>query len=129
MYNKNTYSPLEIKPDKKLSAIQADFNTVFPFLKLEFFRHPHKVHGTSPKKDLLQSDRKLKDLLKKQSTESLLVTEDMLVSSLEEMFREKYGVSVQIFRKSGRSWLETTLTDDWTLKQQNDQGKELSFFA
>jgi hypothetical protein len=33
---------------------------------------------------------------------------------------------VQVFRQSGRVWLETTRTDDWTLAEQNKQGEELS---
>jgi hypothetical protein len=31
-----------------------------------------------------------------------------------------------VFRKSGNLWLETTMTDDWTLQQQNDHGYEIS---
>jgi hypothetical protein len=35
-------------------------------------------------------------------------------------------LSVQVFRKSGKSWLETTFTDGWTLKKQNQEGIDLS---
>jgi hypothetical protein len=31
-----------------------------------------------------------------------------------------------VFRKSGKTWLETSVTDDWTLKRQNEEGMELS---
>jgi hypothetical protein len=37
-----------------------------------------------------------------------------------------YGLSVQVFRKSGNVWLETSATDNWTLRQQNNEGAELS---
>ena len=43
-------------------------------------------------------------------------------------FGEVYGLGVQVFRKSGNVWLETTVTDSWTLKEQNDQGESLSEF-
>jgi hypothetical protein len=33
---------------------------------------------------------------------------------------------VQVSRKSGTLWLETTMTDSWTLGQQNEHGRELS---
>jgi hypothetical protein len=33
---------------------------------------------------------------------------------------------VQVFRKSGKVWLETTVTDGWTLEEQNLQGEALS---
>jgi len=50
----------------------------------------------------------------------------MKVSELEKIFLEDYGLNVQVFRNSGRVWLETTMTDDWTLAEQNRQGEELS---
>jgi hypothetical protein len=39
-----------------------------------------------------------------------------------------FNLSVQVFRKSAGTWIETSVTDDWTLKQQNDEGKDLSDF-
>jgi hypothetical protein len=33
---------------------------------------------------------------------------------------------VQVFRKSGNVWLETSATDAWSLKQQNQEGMDLS---
>jgi hypothetical protein len=49
----------------------------------------------------------------------------MKVSELEELFQEVFGLSVQIFRKSGENWLQTTTTDFWTLNQQNNKGKDM----
>ncbi len=56
----------------------------------------------------------------------LTITPNMTVAELEQNFNDVYGLSVQVFRKSGNVWLETTATDDWTLKSQNEQGQELS---
>jgi hypothetical protein len=50
----------------------------------------------------------------------------MSVAELEQQFSDVYGLSVQIFRQSGKAWLETTVTDKWTLEKQNEQGKALS---
>ena len=50
----------------------------------------------------------------------------MTVGELENIFKDQFGANVQVSRKSGSLWLETTLTDKWTLLQQNEQGKELS---
>jgi hypothetical protein len=36
------------------------------------------------------------------------------------------GLYVQVFRKSGKVWLETTATDNWSLYKQNEEGQELS---
>ena len=50
----------------------------------------------------------------------------MTVIDLEKKFREVFGLGIQVFRKSGKAWLETTLTDNWTLEEQNRQGEALS---
>lgn len=67
--------------------------------------------------------------LKKKTTAPLELTEDMPVSAVEQLFQDYFGLSAQVFRKSGGSWLETSLTDDWTLKRQNDEGFELRTMA
>ncbi|MEI9910895.1 MAG: hypothetical protein WDO71_15215 [Bacteroidota bacterium] len=50
----------------------------------------------------------------------------MTVGQLEDIFQKQFGLQVQVSRRSGTLWLETTMTDNWTLKQQNDHGRELS---
>ena len=56
----------------------------------------------------------------------LIFDEDMLVSELEKQFNDKLQLSAQVFRKAGKSWLETTFTDSWSLRKQNLEGMELS---
>ncbi len=50
----------------------------------------------------------------------------MRVNELEQSFADTFGLGVRVFRKSGKSWLETTVTDGWTLEEQNNQGRDLS---
>ena len=69
-----------------------------------------------------------KSLPKKFQKGSIRISEEMLVSALEKSFEVQFGLSAQVFRKSGKTWLETSKTDDWTLKHQNEAGKELSLF-
>ncbi|MCC6372320.1 MAG: hypothetical protein IT236_15055 [Bacteroidia bacterium] len=118
-----------ISTGKKISVIKEEFNRQFPYLKLEFFKHKHNVMAGNPHSDLIQSDFTLKEIPKSNGNVAVEVTEDMQVGVLEQLFQEKFGVSAQVFRKSGRSWLETSVTDDWTLKRQNDEGRELSGFT
>jgi len=110
----------------KLSKIQKEFNDLFPYLKLEFFRQLHKVHAASPKQTIIKEDILLSPV--HDGEDEIFLNEHMPVSALEQLFQDQFGISAQVFRKSGNIWLETTRTDDWTLKQQNDQGLELSRF-
>ncbi len=119
---------LKISDNKKVSALQKEFNEIFPFLKVEFFNHRHGAFKGSPKKDILNTDLLFKQCRKKHTSGTMVIKEDMQVSELEKLFQEIFGLSAQVFRKSGRSWIETTVTDDWTLARQNKEGQDLSSF-
>lgn len=110
--------------DITISEIQKEFNMLFPFLKIGFFSKSHKPFEGSIKKSILSPETKLK-ALKKEKAE-VHISPGMTVNELEQLFKNKFGLNVQIFRKSGKSWLETTVTDSWTLEKQNEEGKELN---
>ena len=118
-----------IKNITTISVIQKEFNTIFPYLKLEFFKNQHKAYQANAKKDMLNTAQTLMQFQKKNHEGEILINENMSVAELEKQFQEIFEVSTQVFRKSGKSWIETSVTDDWTLKQQNDEGLELSMFG
>jgi hypothetical protein len=115
---------IKITSNKTIEDIQSEFNKEFPFLKIQFFKHTHKEFQGSAKRELIPIHTNI-GLLKHHNGQ-IEITADMTVSELEQLFKDKLGLNVQVFRKSGKSWLETTVTDSWTLKKQDDEGKELS---
>ncbi|MBA3900883.1 MAG: hypothetical protein H0X62_11855, partial [Bacteroidetes bacterium] len=46
------------------------------------------------------------------------------VKELEQKFQNLFGVSVQVYRQSGSVWIQTTITDSWTLTEQNNRAYE-----
>lgn len=114
---------IKIDNSVKASEIKDKFHDAFPFLKIEFFRKVHKNLQGSFKKDLIKNDFNIK--INEKNVE-LIFDEDMLVSELEKQFNDKLQLSAQVFRKAGKSWLETTFTDSWSLRKQNLEGMELS---
>jgi hypothetical protein len=117
---------LYIDLNSRLSEIQKEFNTHFPFLKIEFFKVPHKI-GQGLKKDLIINANKLvKDCSTIKKGGVIEFTTVTPVSDLETKFFKDFKLSVQVFRKAGSVWLETTATDNWTLAQQNEEGAEFS---
>jgi hypothetical protein len=110
----------------KISNIQKEFNDYFPYLKLEFFKRLHKVHAGSPSQSIIKEDMLLKPV--RDSKSEIFLNEHMPVTALEQLFLDQFGIFAQVFRKPGNMWLETSRTDDWTLKRQNDEGMELSRF-
>jgi hypothetical protein len=117
---------ITINDKRKIFAIQEEFNQLFPYLKLEFFSKPSQAGGASPKKFVKKNGETLGECRTIHEKGKITITPNMTVSYLEEGFGEVYGLSVKVFRKSGKAWLETTVTDSWTLEEQNRQGEELS---
>jgi hypothetical protein len=119
---------LFISADRLISETQRDFNTVYPFLKIEFFKNGNVwLHNHAAGKTV-SSQKRIKDAGFSQHDPGELFIHDLMkVSELEAMFGTRFGLAVQVFRRSGNIWLGTTMTDDWTLKQQNDHGQEITF--
>lgn len=113
-----------IADSKTLHEIQTEFNNRFPFLRLEFV-----AKKTKPGADF-RDKRNLNSALSSYRTdglgETIILDENMTVLELESQFMKRYGLNAQVFRRSGKLWLETTATDKWTLGYQNEQGQELS---
>ena len=111
---------LHICQQRSINEVQKDFNHQYPFLKIDFYKN----NGSSRRQHLLNSMPIARaGLLKNGDIE---LNDAMTVGQLEKILRTEFGLSAQVSRKSGALWLETTMTDGWTLKQQNDHGKELS---
>ena len=117
---------IRINDHIKVFVLQEELNILFPYLKLEFFSTVHKCHGNLLKKLTGHSDLTLADYKKNQSKSEITISPDMTVKELEQKFHEIYGLEIKLFRKSGKLWLETTVTDSWTLEQQNSEGEALS---
>jgi hypothetical protein len=118
---------ITIKKDWSVKNVQDQFRAQFPFLKIEFlktFPNTKAVHKTkyAMPDDLFKripgfiNDGRI-DIYSKQS-----------IISLENNFKEYFGVSAQIFRRSGDVWIETTLTEEWTLEQQNKIGEQICVY-
>lgn len=110
----------------KISDLQKQFNSAFPYLKIQLFKKPHQTSQGSPKSELINETVLLSQL--NHSNGAVEIDGDMTVQELEKMFKTLFNLNVQVFRKSGKSWLETTITDSWTLNKQNMVGEELSKF-
>lgn len=115
-----------INDSRTIKDIQEEFKANFPYLKIEFFSEPHKIGAPSAKKSIKAPTKTIGECRTVHKKGSLTITPKMTVAELEQNFNKLFGLSVQVFRRSGKVWLETTRTDDWTLEVQNTQGEELS---
>jgi hypothetical protein len=106
-----------------IKEVEKVFSTRYPYLKMEFSTNdvrwllPEVKEGNAgiwrhQAEDILDHEIGLKD--------------GMTVGELETRLKDVLGVPVVILRRSGDLWIETSMTQKWTLKEQNVHGKELS---
>ncbi len=117
---------LKIEGEQKLGTLKSDFHTYYPYLKLEFFNKVHDVSEASAKKQMITKDEKIDKIRKSSAQGYFEVPPALTVSELEMGMRDQFDLNVQVFRKSGSVWLETSSTDHMTLKEQNELGLEKS---
>ena len=115
---------IEISKNKTIAEVQDNFSQLYPFLKLDFYKKSNGRLGSVVKQKLVKTV-----LLNNAGNgrEGVMeIADSMTVGQLEKSFYDRFGMVVQVSRKSGTLWLETTMTDSWTLGQQNEHGRELS---
>ena len=108
-----------------LYEIEEEFRQRFPFLKIKFLSNT-VVSGNNVVSKLIKNKTLAEySILSKKDT-GVIITSQMTVHDLEQCFEKEYGLVVKVFRNSWRVWLESTVTDGWTLEEQNRQGEALS---
>lgn len=112
-----------------IEDVQKDFSEIFPYLRLQFLAAAKPVAGVK----YVHQNRNLKPPVKFGDLNSSLdggfveLDDNTTVRQLENIFRNNFGIRAQVLRKSGNIWMEASITGDWTLAQQNEHGREISF--
>ncbi len=113
---------LEISNNRTILEVQHDFNHQYPFLKLEFYKEK-PMQPIQIKEHLPQSV-----LLKYAGLKTngyIDINNETTVNELEKMFVEQFGLLAEVSRNSGGVWLKTTMTNNWSLRKQNEYGQEI----
>lgn len=117
---------LNIIEDDLLQNIQLEFQEQYPYLKLQFYKNPHRDGDASPAKERLNASLPIEQVTMFHNGGKIDISPQRTVAALEADFFHVLGLCIQVLRQSGPVWLETTSTDYWTLQQQNNKGKEHS---
>jgi hypothetical protein len=115
---------IKISNEKSVGEVQKEFRSVFPFLKIEFF----KKNGTDSKSraHTIPEKTRIGIIRSIGNPGHINIDPDRTVEEIESDFFKQMGLVVQIFRKSGNVWIATTLTDQWSLDRQNHAGELMS---
>jgi hypothetical protein len=108
-----------------IGMVQEEFTRVYPFLKLEFRNTVHQALSSMDGSNVHTEDH-VRDGARNLLEKDIRLSDNMTVSELESLLLQLFGLPVQVYRKSGNFWMETRMTRDWTLKQQNEHGKDIA---
>lgn len=116
---------INLRNESLIAAVKEAFHDAFPFLKLEFF-YPIPDPGKRYYADNIIKDgqTRLGEIAGMNKPGYVRIHEYRTVADVEHCFRDCFGLHVQIFRKSGDNWIETSNTDHRTLAEQNSLGRE-----
>jgi hypothetical protein len=125
LHHLRRFMNITIDKTSKLGDIKKKFNRQFPFLKLEFFKFkPDAGTVFSRKNQVFDPYLSVETLSQNLLKGSIGINGQKKTGTLEYHFLRDFGLYVQVFRKSGKVWIDTTSTDDMTLAAQNKMAKE-----
>lgn len=114
---------LQIKKTTKIQDLQDQFSFHYPYLKIEFYKKPHGESELSALKDRISPRTVVSKISELKGPATIDISNQRIVADLEAEVYHKLGVAVQVSRRTGNIWIETSLTDNRTLGMQNEQGK------
>ena len=117
MVTNSSFQQLAIFEGQTIGAIQKIFSDRYPYLRIDLFRNL-ELNG-------IRITKKLENAygLFQLPQTGISLLGDRTVKCLKDDIRKATGLVAKIFRRSGNVWIETSLTDDWTLERQNEEGK------
>jgi hypothetical protein len=108
-----------------IEDVKKVFTHYYPCLKIEFYKTLTDGKPNYSKKEALPANFVLGKILKPSDNAIIDMDETVTVAALETQIAD-IGLTAEVFRKSGNVWVETSLTNNWTLQQQNAEAEELN---
>ena len=104
--------------------IQHAFSSYYPFLKIDFFLNITGIDIN--KKKAIDPTTSISKFLSNHPVVTINFNSDKTVSEVSDDIKNRLNVIVQVLRKSGNIWLPISLTENWTLENQNAAGELLA---
>ena len=114
---------LHIDDNKLVTDVQEDFSDSYPFLKIEFYDQPHHYKETSTPNHRISPDKKIGVIRNMHDPVNLEILSWYSTGRVEREFKEKSGLNVQVFRRDGGAWIQTGISDSYTLAEQVERAQ------
>ena len=106
-----------------ISDLQERFSKCFQSLKIEFYKKAHRSKKPSPESDIIGPDKRIGEIRRNHNSGKLEIKSSFTAQQVENEFKKKFGLNVQIFRKENGGWVQTSGTDTYNLLQQSEMSK------
>jgi hypothetical protein len=107
LFFKSLFMEIRIEAGEPFEEIKKIFCERFPYLKIE----------------CLCNDDLAQKKLNSCTGCAISITKDTTVADLVKQFKSLLAMPVKVLRKADSLWIETSLTDGWTLEKQNAASK------
>jgi hypothetical protein len=114
---------IHIHDQTSVKEIQDVFAVYYPFLRLNFYKKPHKHFEANPEKERLSENIVIADIIHTHIDSVLEMMPDQRIDAVEEEFLKRFGLSIQILKKEKGAWVQTTGLDSYSLKEVNELSK------
>jgi hypothetical protein len=115
---------IDIDDNRTLREVQLEFHNHFPYLKLEFFGHSHGIMEPSCPADAIDCTCRISDVRKRHIPGRIEITPNQKTGVVEQHFKKRFDLNVQVYRLYGKVWVQTSGSDEMTLQEQNDLGRQ-----
>lgn len=119
---------MKVSKNMTTEQVKSRFHNRYPKLKIEFYNMEHEAFAISSNCNKITEDVPLRSLNPKMKNGELSLYDSLKVRELEKLMKDNFGLNIQVFRKSGNQWMQTSITDNWTLGKQEEKGELLDKF-
>jgi hypothetical protein len=111
---------LHIDDTWTVSDVQGAFSRCFPGLRIVFSKKAPFYKEIAPNGTTIEGNQRIGAIRKTHGAGYLEILSWYTVARLEKEFREQFGLPIQVFRKEQGKWIQTSSTDNYTLRQQSE---------
>lgn len=110
---------MKIHATDRIADVQDRFQALFPLLQLRFYCISHEPGQSSAHRDEIPDNQLiLTEFNPDFKAGEIVLDEQTTAGQLETNFASAFGLYVQVYRKAGKHWIQTTNTDEWPLSRQ-----------
>lgn len=103
--------------------IQQKIRIAYPFLKIEFSKQLPAAANKLSKASCYDHAERVLDIAKKAEPGWIVLHSWSKSSYIKQVFENRFGLYIHIFRREDDKWIEITGTDVFTIEEQNEMGR------